>query len=666
FQADQQVSLAKNGTYCFYTYDKYHNFGYQIESVDYIDKEAPSLTVVDHSDASQGTLSLDVTLHDVEGADRCRLYIGFDQDYADLLGIPAAEVEAGQAPEITSLEVPLIDAWQAKTVSQTGIYEVIVTDGDDGERHVTLAGAFRYDPNNSATTIDRTVTLHAVDGSGNRSQDWSVTLSAKNEPTAYVKGELAKDGFMATFSKPVQIIKPSESSLSLAYSPVKTNLLIYQNGSYLIQGTDIFGDSFEREVIVNQFDELYSCTVTVSKTEPTNQNVEVLLNAAFNTKIRLELPRSATGMAVTPVLNGQGEAIGAKIVMSRNGSINFRLIPVDTAFPAIDRTVEIGNIDKSSPTVEVVWSYAAEVVDGKTGGDVTASLLADEELAPLQNTGTTHVFTLDDQTPYVFHYSDLAGNSGSLTATLPVEIVEKTSAEADNTPPDYELSIYQSIGGVSSKVASYSKTAYESLPDKTDAYPLFSGLLQLRFQIFDANQTILSVTDGPEQGVFVSGTTVSVTENCEFTVLLTDAKGNQTEVPVSITNVDSTPPTGTVTYVQTGRYSVRGYLVISDEHEVTLKNTSGVLLETVPGPHYGQYYHDFLDNESFTFIFADVAGNIGTTVAAVTGLDMSEPVGSIKQWVPCYIDADKVPHYGQLAEAPTNGDVSVYIRFDKP
>lgn len=668
-RVDQQVTLSQNGDYYFYAFDRHHNVGWQKVTVDYIDKLAPELTVVDKTEASGNAFKLTATLHDGDNSGSCRLFIGFDHAYAELLGIPQAAPEPGQPAQVTLLEVPVAQSWLATQANQSGIYDLQVNTDASGAKVVDLFGAFRHDPQDAATSIDRTVTLFAVDGAGNRSHEWSKTFSAQNQRTAYLSGSLSGGGFVATFNKPVLLQNPSEGLLMPSYALVKSNLPFYQNGSYPVTGSDIFGDSFSDQIAVNQFDELYNCTVKVSQLEPTNQDVQVVINAAFNPQVRVQLP-AAAGMTVMPELNGQGEVIGGTITLAQNGNFSFSLVPVDTGFAPMARTVVVGNIDKTAPQAQIVWSYAGSVVNGKTGGMVTASLLANEELLPLAGSGTSHLFTLADQEPYVFHYSDRAGNSGSLTATLPVTIVEQASLDLDSTPPDYELAIYQSRNGVSGKVGSYTRSEYESLGDKSAAYPLFSGQMQLRFQVFDQNQTTLSIAENvggyTVPGVSLSGTTVTVSENAAFTVLITDAKGNQTAVTVQINSADNSKPTGTVTYVKTGRYAIRGYLTMTDDHPVTLQNTSGVLVETVAGQHFGQYYHDFLDNESFTFIFADAAGNVGTTVAAVTSLDMNEPTGSIVQWVPYFVDHDGVIHSGQLSDLPTNADVSVYLQFSKP
>jgi len=361
--------------------------------------------------------------------------------------------------------------------------------------------------------------------------------------------------------------------------------------------------------------------------------------------------------------------VGAEIVMSQNGRISYQVKPNDAAFPAQSFSVAVQNIDKVAPEVALDWVYTADITDGQTAGEVIVSLSANEELQALDGSGTTHVFTLDDQQPHVFRFADLAGNEGSVTAVLPVTILQKGAAAGDTEAPDYDLAVYRSEGGVSSKVAGYTRADYEAIADaaKADAFPLFAGVLQLRFQVYDASQTELHVEGIPDgsTAVAVSGNTVTVRDNLNFSVVLSDSAGNRTTVPIQIAYADNTAPQGTVTYVRTAPFVIRGYLEMSDEggRPVSLKNASGVQIETTPdGP---RYFHEFRDNESFTFVFTDAAGNVGSTVAVVGSLDMNPPSGKVAQWVPHYVGPDGVAHPGLLSDRPTNSDVSVYLQFDR-
>ncbi len=655
FAATRQAVITQNGDYCFYAVDKFHNVGYQQLSVDHIDRTAPSLTVKE-SVLSGSLYTFTVQIEDDFDLDNCQLFIQFDDDYCELLGVQSDAAFA----------VPTAARWQATAPSASGLYEVTTIDKENGSKEVSFSGAFKYDARVGAPSItERSITLYAVDGAGNNSEEQKTTVSVANQPTTYVKGELASGGFTATFSRPVILSTPQEVTAKPVYSIAKQQLSFYSNGNYPLDCVDLFGYRYTGNVTVNHYDALYVHQVSISETAPTNQDVQIVLNCASNLAITLELPPNLPEGDISPVLDADGQAIGALITMRSNGSFTYAVKPKDSAYPKQPRTIGVQNIDKTAPTVELVWVYSAPIVDGKTAGEVIVSLQADEPLQGLDGTGTTHIFTVNQQDPFIFHYSDLAGNDGYVTATPPVVIVDKDLIDSDITPPDYELEIYRSDNGISSKVVGYTKSAYESLTaeERVNAFPLFSGVLQLRFTPYDENQVSISLQDAPLEGVALSGWTVSVTDNVDFTVVLTDAKGNQTLVLISIKQADNIPPVGTVSYVRTAPYVIRGYLEMSDEGggPVFLLNTSGVQVDAD-----GKYYHEFLDNESFTFVFADAAGNIGTTVAVVSSLDMTPPSGVVKQWLPYFVDESGIAHPGQLSDRPTNSDVSAFLQFNKP
>lgn len=660
FASSRKITLSKNGDYCFYVLDKFHNVGYQQVTVDYIDREGPVLNVTDYSGVGGTDFQFLVQLGDDLGTDGCQLFVQFDNDYCNLLGVQPG----------TAFAVPLEHSWQAASVSNSGLY--VATSIDDvslGKKVIRFSGVFKYDDNADApATAGRTITLYAVDRAGNKSDEWMKTVDVANQPTIYVKGELASSGFAATFNRPVLLSTPHESTAQPVYSVTKQQLPFYSNGVYQLDCVDIFGYRHTGNITVNQYAALYAHSVTISETVPTNQDVQIVLNAAFNLDVALELPESIAGGEISPVLDADGKAVGALITMHSNGSFSYKIQPKNSAYPTQTRSLFVQNIDKTSPQVTLEWVYTADIIDGKTAGDIIVSLQGDEKLQGLDGTSTTHTFTVSDQEPFVFHYADLAGNDGYVTATSVVEIVDKELVPSDTTPPSYEIEVYRTESGISSKLAGYTQSAYEALTEseRADAFPLFSGALQLRFTAYDENQVTISLLDVPLQGVALSGWTVSVTDNGNFTVVLTDAKGNQTLVPISITQADTTPPVGTITYVRVSPYVIRGYLEMSDEGggPVTLKNTSGAQIENINA--VDRYYHEFRDNESFTFVFADAAGNIGTTVAVVSSLDMSPPSGTISQWIPYFIDQNGIAHLNQLSDRPTNSDVSVFLQFNKP
>ena len=650
------LTLAANGAYTFYTYDKYHNIGSHTVAIDYIDKQPPAVSIVNKTLPSSSTFHLEVNVTDNLGADSSRLFLKYDNEYLSLLGL---------TPDLI-IDLPQSPSWQATQVSPNGLFATTCTT-TNGAKTFTIQGVFKHDPLNDATTVDRTLILYALDAAGNKSVEHSITIAAANSTAKYVNGGLADGGFSATFNQPILLKTPAEGTPRPVYSLHKHLLPFHSNGVYPLAFTDLFGDYHESTVKVDHYTTLYEHTVSISESAPTKQDVQVFVNVAFNPGLTLELPSSISGATIKTGFDALGNPVGATITMTQNGIITFGLKPRDSAFPTLERKIAVMNIDKAAPNVALSWVYTAPVVDEETSGEVIVSLDSDEDILPLLGTGTTHSFRLDDQEPYTFHYSDLAGNIGSIVATLPVVITKKELQPLDTTPPEYTFTVFSN----NTKVSGYIQEGYEALIDKSVAFPAFSGVLQLRFTIDDENQTWLSVSElspsTPPSAVSISGTTVTVTDNAEFTVVIKDALNNKTEVPIVINSADNTPPTGTITYEKIGPYTVRAYLTMADNRpgQVSLRTTEGVKLET-DGIHQGKYYHDFLDNGSFTFSFVDAAGNSGSTIAVVTSLDMSSPVGTITEWNPYYIDADGRAHREHLSDISTNSDVSVYIRFNKP
>lgn len=673
FKEEREVTLTENGEYWFYAYDRYGVFGVEKVTIDWIDKEGPTLTVDNLSDPAKNTFNFRATVSDPSGSDNCRLYVEFDEAYCSVLGVTPG----------TAFEIPADAQWNAARVSQSGIFSTSRT-ASGASRVYEVAGAFRFDdsPGVPATGV-RTITVYATDVAGNESERKTINVTARNERASYVSGELVGGALTATFSKPVRLSTPSEGTLQPIYSLTKEALPFFTNGQYVLSYSDIFGDLREETITVDQYDALYSCAVSISETAPTNKDVTVALSTAFNEAVVLEPPASVTGATITLTRDGANNVTGATIVMTTNGTFTYTIKPKDTAFPPVTRSIVVNNIDKTPPVVGIMWAYSGDIVTDEvlgeiTAGDVIASLDSDEFLVPLEGTGTTHTFSFvdidgdgkSDEVSYTFKYSDLAGNAGETTVTLPVTIVTKELVEGDVTPPDYEFSVYRMEAGVYTRVERYKRADYEafydSAVDKSTAFPLFSGSLQLRFEVTDENQTTIGVSDDPPEGMTVQGKTVWVSANGNYVIVIEDTAGNRTEVPVSIRGADNTPPTGSVEYVKQPGFGIRAYLTVSDDSgQVTVTNTSGVLVETADGPYKGLHYHDFLENGTFTFTFADAVGNKGSAVAAVAILDMSPPTGFVQKWVPYFVDAAGVADEDRLSEKPTNSDVSVYIGFDK-
>ncbi|MDR2713264.1 MAG: DUF5011 domain-containing protein [Clostridiales bacterium] len=412
----------------------------------------------------------------------------------------------------------------------------------------------------------------------------------------------------------------------------------------------------------------YKCAVTISPDELTNQDVYVTLDLSFNNEAWLDIDKDK--LLADGTIAGfdkikedaGGKLTSIEIRMSQNGDIPFKITPFDTAYPAANRMIPITNINKSLPSVTVAFTYAAAVIDGKTKGNITASLASDRAIIGYNGSSLIHVFTLENQTEErYFEYLDLFGNLSYVVATCPAQIVEQDIYDLDTDPPDYDLKIIRLENLVPKTMVNYTKAEYEArLAADTLEFPYFNNQLRLEFTVYDLNKTEMTLA-APGGGAALLGNTVTVYANSEFTVYITDAKGNVTTVPVKITGYDYDPPEGIVELIDMGDFS-RGYLAITNKagQKISVTNKTGVGYDSLKG----QYYHDFYKNETFIFLLLDEAGNTGAVSGRVGSMD-GDPAGVSISWMPYYVDEFGNINPDRLNPDPSNGNVTAYLRFSK-
>lgn len=216
-----------------------------------------------------------------------------------------------------------------------------------------------------------------------------------------------------------------------------TNNNIYGNSTYDLRnysGSDInatnnyWGTVVESEIDENIYD--YYDDITLG---------EVIYNPFLDTEIDLDddipptgtISYSTTGptngdviATLTPsesvtVTNNGGSFI---YTFTQNESFNFELIDLAGNTGLVTATVT--NIDKIAPTATITYSTT-----DPTNNDVIATLNPSEDVAVTNNGGLfTYIFT--DNGSFAFEFEDLAGNTGSATATV---------TNIDKTPPTVSL-----------------------------------------------------------------------------------------------------------------------------------------------------------------------------------------------------------------------------------
>lgn len=123
--------------------------------------------------------------------------------------------------------------------------------------------------------------------------------------------------------------------------------------------------------------------------------------------------------------------------------------------------------------------------------------------------------------------------------------------------------------------------------------------------------------------VLPQGCTAEVTEhvftaNGTHTFVYTDAEGVQHTVDATVSWIDTTPPTATVTYSTQNPTNQPVIATLGDFSE------EGVEILSVGGDS-----HTFLANDSFDFVIRDKAGNQATVTATVNWIDTEAPTATV-------------------------------------
>ena len=130
--------------------------------------------------------------------------------------------------------------------------------------------------------------------------------------------------------------------------------------------------------------------------------------------------------------------------------------------------------------------------------------------------------------------------------------------------------------------------------------------------------------------VSADGHTASYTfsKNGSFTFTTTDAAGNTASKTVTITNIDTTPPTIAVGSYNTNPTNKPITVTATTGSDATFSTATG---ETVSADGHTASY-TFSKNGSFTFAATDAAGNTTSKTVTITNIDTTPPTVTIGQY----------------------------------
>lgn len=126
----------------------------------------------------------------------------------------------------------------------------------------------------------------------------------------------------------------------------------------------------------------------------------------------------------------------------------------------------------------------------------------------------------------------------------------------------------------------------------------------------------------PSEPVTVTNTengslSYAFTENGSFTFEFEDEAGNKGSITATVSNIDKSLPTGTISYDITGLTNQNVTATLTVDPNITILNNSG------------NNTHMFTKNGSFEFELQNAAGTKGSVVAAVNWIDKEAPTATV-------------------------------------
>lgn len=740
----------------FYLLDQNGNLSTTHCVVTDVDGDAPYGSSRVNTYGTGNTFYMEVDLHDHEGVlDASELVLTFDAYYSGLLMGLTGAARTNNTEQI-SIKVPLNtqkDAqgeyipWESYSGEYYGIYRTQLYNYGTDESHVgnlsfKIWGDWKTEPVDENGEYlnevrDRVLTFSIPDANGNELElTRSFSVYGTGAPSvsggAYVRDEdyvdkevytlnydekLDENGYVGIyFDRPLQDVNGYGAGKVIevkhnyyGYTHYYTTApMITKDGIYKFEVTDLFGDIYETSLTVNVFDTL-GIDVSFSETKETNQDVTLTAEAVLeNDYITSITAITDSGKTITgTIIKGEDMLpTTAIITMPENG-----LITIETE-QGNKRVVTVSNIDKELEAASVIFvdSMGMEINPNADTlyEKVTAMVVCDEVLYGI-NGQLNHTFSIGSVKgdTYTFEYSDVAGNTGSITAALPYNLENHPAAEpvVDDKTPDIMLGLYGMRDNTYNWICDVANPCDEVLENGTldnsdsvligDALGVYiSQKYKLMLDIEDdsdvkilvkeANSSAPTFYDAVETGslvehVTVSGTAIIVEENTAFDIYVIDEMNNVTSLTnVVVDSIDNIAVDVEATYEVTENENGETVVVATFEPknpqealaQIIALNESVLskwMLVDIYDETLGEviqktvlrYYYLLSENGSYDFTYKDEYGNVGQSTATVKGLNNSPAVVNSVSWFGTI--ANKTPDKSSMV----NKDVVAAMKMSK-
>ena len=618
-------TVTKNDTYSFTVEDNAGNQSTKSIDVTNIDKIAPTLSLTqDVSSLTNGNVVITAIGSDPEsGVKRIQTPDGKWVDgnttkyTVTTNGIYSFTVEDNAGNQTTkSIDITNIDSvkpvitltqtptdWTNKDVT----INVSVSDTGSGVKQIIM-------PNNSIVSSDSgsfvvssngTYTFKAIDNAGNEiTKDITISNIDKVAPDVTLSQDITT--WSASNVKITVNATDAESGVATIKLPDKSvintstgTFTATTNGTYDFVVTDKAGNQTTKSITISNIDNT-APVITIEQTPKEITNKDVTLNV------------SATdiGSGVTKIQIPDGTWVNGSatsITVTTNGTYTF--VAEDKAGNQTSQSINVTNIDKKAPALTLTQNPT-----DWTNGTVTISFNATDETGIKQvimpdntvsnsNNGT---FTVSTNGTYTFKAIDVAGNE--ITKDITISNIDKIA-------PDVTLS---------QDITTWTTSNVKITVNATDAE---SGVATIKLP----DKTVIKASTG----------TFTATANGTYDFVVTDKAGNQTTKSITISNIDNTAPTLTLTQNPTDW--TKDTVTIT---ATSVDTGSGVKSITLPDGtvvNGDKVTFTVSNNGTYTFTSTDSTGNIVTQSITISNIDNTAPTLNLTQ----------------NPTTPTNGNVTI-------
>lgn len=442
------------------------------------------------------------------------------------------------------------------------------------------------------------------------------------------------------------------------------------NGTFTFEFEDLAGNRNSITAEVNWIDKtLPTANVTLSTTEWTKDNIEVVVSVPIDSRIEIG-EFQFDGIDEYTLINEEIETRELTVnemanqyiyktaySIGDNGKIIFQIKDVDTEVTN-DIEVNIDRIDKTKPTYEISYSEV-----NPTKNNVAVGIIAQDNsnlpvdiIKPEEANLVDGNYVFSQNGNYEFLIKDKAGNTESVSVSItnidkippelnvvysetewtnnnviatvyanePIEVLNNNGSTEYEflSNGEYEFEVKDSAGNIS-RITAQANNIDKTNPDAEIQYnPMDIGNTDVIIEILSLEEISIISSDNLQLVEGSINKFVAET-NGTYEFKLIDKAGNEITKKIVISNIDKASPVinYTLSTTEPTNKEVEIYLNSNEIFEV-ISIPEGIREEVIDGN--SRYYAS--EKGSYTFKVKDSAGNEGEGIVEVTNIDKIAPI----------------------------------------